>query len=77
MIDCSNPDLVSPQVVAMIMGGSQDEKIKLLFTAFDDDGNGTLSHKEFLNATKKFASHLSKADAEALVKKVRIEKVFG
>jgi Ca2+-binding EF-hand superfamily protein len=52
------------------MSGSDEEKIKLIFFAFDDDGNGILSYKEFKNATKKFASHLDKNEVENLVKKV-------
>lgn len=53
------------------MSGDDGEKIKLLFLAFDDDGNGVLSYKEFLNAVKKFSQHLNKEEAETLVKKVR------
>lgn len=52
------------------MSGDESEKIKLLFLAFDDDGNGVLSYKEFLNAVKKFSQHLKKDEAETLVKKV-------
>jgi len=52
------------------MSGDDQEKIKLLFLAFDDDGNGILSKKEFIQAVKKFAQHLDKVQAETLAKKV-------
>jgi len=42
-------------VIALIMAGSVQEKIRLIFNCFDDDGNGVLSKDEFLKAAKRFS----------------------
>lgn len=43
-------------VCALIFKGSLEEKIKLIFNCFDEDGNGTLSREEFESAAKRFST---------------------
>eukprot|EP01128_Nolandella_sp_AFSM9_P004555 TRINITY_DN2059_c0_g1_i1.p1 TRINITY_DN2059_c0_g1~~TRINITY_DN2059_c0_g1_i1.p1 ORF type:complete len:177 (+),score=38.42 TRINITY_DN2059_c0_g1_i1:58-588(+) len=41
--------------VTLLMSGSFEEKIDLIFHAFDKDGNGSISEKELKEAVRKFA----------------------
>jgi Ca2+-binding EF-hand superfamily protein len=38
-------------VCAVVSAGTKEEKIKLLFSTFDEDGNGELSLEEFQYAS--------------------------
>jgi len=41
-------------VIALIMGGTTKEKVKLIFNCFDEDRSGTLSREEFNHAATRF-----------------------
>eukprot|EP01123_Difflugia_compressa_P002509 TRINITY_DN13239_c0_g1_i1.p1 TRINITY_DN13239_c0_g1~~TRINITY_DN13239_c0_g1_i1.p1 ORF type:complete len:195 (+),score=40.28 TRINITY_DN13239_c0_g1_i1:54-638(+) len=43
-------------IITKIIGGTLEEKIKLVFNAFDDNRNGSLSKKEFVSAVIKFST---------------------
>eukprot|EP01126_Amoeba_proteus_P038014 TRINITY_DN3945_c0_g1_i5.p2 TRINITY_DN3945_c0_g1~~TRINITY_DN3945_c0_g1_i5.p2 ORF type:complete len:172 (-),score=43.30 TRINITY_DN3945_c0_g1_i5:634-1149(-) len=42
-------------VISLILDGSLEDKIKLIFNCFDEDGNGELSKDEFRHAAEKFS----------------------
>jgi len=44
------------------MNGTLDEKLELLFNAFDEDRNGRISRKEFHSAVSKFSQTVENDD---------------
>eukprot|EP01126_Amoeba_proteus_P052509 TRINITY_DN6348_c0_g1_i1.p1 TRINITY_DN6348_c0_g1~~TRINITY_DN6348_c0_g1_i1.p1 ORF type:complete len:191 (+),score=32.21 TRINITY_DN6348_c0_g1_i1:53-625(+) len=44
-------------VISLILDGTLEEKIKLLFNCFDEDSNGELSKEEFRKAAEKFSTN--------------------
>jgi len=51
------------------MAGAVEEKIKLIFNCFDEDGNGILSKSEFASAAKRFSTKTD-GSGEAFAEKV-------
>jgi len=58
--------------VVVLMDGTLDEKLSLIFNTFDTDGNLTITREEFETAAKRFAS----SNADAPSRQRFIEKVF-
>jgi len=58
--------------VVVLMDGSLDEKLSLIFNTFDTDGNLRITRDEFSTAAKRFAS----SNADPSSRQRFIEKVF-
>lgn len=43
-------------VISLILDGTLEERIKLIFNCFDEDGDGELTKAEFITAAKRFSS---------------------
>jgi len=55
-------------VITLLMTGNTEEKVRLVFNCFDDDGNGVLDKNEFKLAATRFSSQ--KDDIESFCNRV-------
>jgi Ca2+-binding EF-hand superfamily protein len=55
-------------VISLILDGTLEERIKLIFNCFDEDGDGELTKAEFTTAAKRFSN--SNSSIENLVDSV-------
>lgn len=50
-------------VISLILDGTLEERIKLIFNCFDEDGDGELTRAEFVTAAKRFSSSNTSIDS--------------